>query len=203
MTSMPSDNFIYLNAYKNMNLLSSEFILGLKSGVALANPAICGARLSSGDGKPWYGLYLHATDNNLKVDLRDIRSSISFPSDRSKFKLVVDNPPTSPYTASINNGETTVSQVWTSSRVIPHGMSLFNNIPDGTTQKMSFNYTIKIGEIKFRDYDGVCVGYYIPVTNSAGKIGMYDVVSGKFCTATTATAVTVDNQGCLYTVGNW
>ena len=83
------------------------------------------------------------------------------------------------------------------------GMSLFNNIPKDSTGKMSLNFTIKIGDIKFRDYDGVCVGYYIPVTNSAGKIGMYDVVSEKFYSASNAAAVTVGNSGCYYVVGNW
>lgn len=202
MGSKASSNFIYLNAHGDMNLLSSEFTLGLKPNASIAGPAVCGARLASGDGKPWYGIYLHNNDGDIKVDLRDTRSSLAYPSDRSKFKLVIDNPATYTYTVSTNNGETTVSKVWTNSPEIPYGMSLFNNIPNGTTDPMSFNFTIRIGEIVFRDYEGRCVGYYIPVTYN-GKIGMYDVVAKKFCTAATGSAVTVGNSGCLYKVGNW
>ena len=211
-SSRASSNFIYLNAYDDMNQLSSEFILGVKPGVKdseRGNPAVCGARLGSGEGKPWYAIYMVASTSTatnpdmIHVDLRNVRSYLTYPSNKNKFKLVIDNPQTSPFTATTNNGETSVSQEWTdSSYVIPYGMSLFNNIPNGTEKDMSFNHTTRIGEIKFRDYDGKCVGYYIPVTYG-GKIGMYDVVSRKFCTAETATAVTVGNSGCLYTVGNW
>ena len=68
---------------------------------------------------------------------------------------------------------------------------------------MSLNFTIKIGEIKFRDYDGVCVGYYIPVTNSDGRIGMYDVVNKKFYSSSEAAATADGKSGCYYKVGNW
>ena len=67
---------------------------------------------------------------------------------------------------------------------------------------MSFNFYTRIGETIFRDYDGKCVGYYIPVTYD-NKIGMYDVITNTFCTAETTTAVTVGNSACLYQVGNW
>lgn len=205
------DNFIYLNAYKDMNLLSSEFILGVKPGVdasAQADPAVCGARLGSGEGKPWYAIYMVSSDytvtnpHMIHVDLRKERAYLEYPSNRNKFKLVIDNPQTTTYTVSTNNGETTVSKEWSNSIEIPYGMSLFNNIPNGTEKAMSFNHTTRIGEIKFRDYDGVCVGYYIPVTYN-GKIGMYDVVTDTFCTAKTPSAVTVGTSGCLYKVGNW
>ncbi|MBR5821250.1 MAG: bacterial Ig-like domain-containing protein [Alistipes sp.] len=210
-SSKHRDNFIYLNAYEDMNLLSSEFILGVKPGIkasAQADPAVCGARHASGDGKPWYAVYMVSSTSTatnphmIHVDLRKERAYLEYPSNRNKFKLVIDNPATSPYTVSTNNGETTVSKEWLNTIEIPYGMSLFNNIPHETDKAMSFNYTTRIGEIKFRDYDGVCVGYYIPVTYN-GKIGMYDVVTGTFCTAVTESAVTVSNSGCLYKVGNW
>lgn len=192
-------NFIYLLAYEDMNKLSSEFILGEKPGVTRAGCGVCGARLSMDSGS-WYGLYIK--DTYVNVDLRGGTGMIDHPKDLSKFRLVIDNPPTSPYSASINNGETTMTREWTNSPVINCGMSLFNNIPNGTTSNMSLNFSTLIGEIIFRDYDGVCVGYYIPVTYN-GKIGMYDIISGEFCTAKTASAVTVGNSGCLYKVGNW
>ena len=192
-------NFIYLLAYEDMNKLSSEFILGEKPGVTRAGCGVCGARLSMDSGS-WYGLYIK--DTYVNVDLRGGTGMIDHPKDLSKFRLVIDNPPTSPYSASINNGETTMTREWTDSPVINCGMSLFNNIPNGSTSNMSLNFSTLIGEIIFRDYDGVCVGYYIPVTYN-GKIGMYDIISGEFCTAKTASAVTVGNSGCLYKVGNW
>lgn len=198
-TKAPS-NFIYLNAYEDMNVLSSEFTLGLKPNVSIASPAICGARLASGS-YTWYGLYLN--ENGIRVDLRGGGKVVNFPSNRSKFKLVIDNPETGPYSANINDGETFMTREWTDSPAIPYGMSLFNNIPNGATSGMAFNFSIRIGEIVFRDYEGRCVGYYIPVTNKDNKIGMYDVITGTFCTAKTANAVTVGNSSCLYKVGNW
>ena len=136
------------------------------------------------------------------MDLRGGTGKIDHPKDLSKFRLVIDNPPTSPCSASINNGETTMTREWTDSPVIDCGMSLFNNIPNGSTSNMSLNFSTLMGEIIFRDYDGVCVGYYIPVTYG-GKIGMYDVITNKFCTAETASAVTTSKSSCLYKVGNW
>lgn len=192
-------NFIYLLAYEDMNKLSSEFILGEKPGVTRAGCGVCGARLSMDSGS-WYGLYIKETCVN--VDLRGGTGKIDHPKDLSKFRLVIDNPPTSPCSASINNGETFMTREWTNSPVINCGMSLFNNIPNGSNSTMSFNFSTLIGEIIFRDYDGVCVGYYIPVTYN-GKIGMYDVITGTFCTAKTADAVTVSKSACLYKVGNW
>ena len=192
-------NFIYLLAYEDMNKLSSEFILGEKPGITRAGCGVCGARLSMDSGS-WYGLYIKETCVN--VDLRGGTGKIDHPKDLSKFRLVIDNPPTSPCSASINNGETTMTREWTDSPVINCGMSLFNNIPNGSNSGMSFNFSTLIGEIIFRDYDGVCVGYYIPVTHN-GKIGMYDIISGGFCTAETASAVTDGKSGCLYKVGNW
>jgi hypothetical protein len=182
-----------------MNKLSAEFILGEKPGVTRAGCGVCGARLSM-DGGSWYGLYIKETCVN--VDLRGGTGKIDHPKDLSKFRLVIDNPPTSPCSASINNGETFMTREWTNSPVINCGMSLFNNIPNGSNSTMSFNFSTLIGEIIFRDYDGVCVGYYIPVTYN-GKIGMYDVITGTFCTAKTADAVTVSKSACLYKVGNW
>ena len=195
-----SSYFIYLNAYEDMNLLSSEFILGEKPNVQRANPGVCGARLASGDGYHWYGLYMQ--DDGVRVDLRAGGSKVAYPADRHRFKLVVDNPPTSPCSATINDGEATTTRVWTSSPVIPYAMSLFNNIPNGATSKMAFNFSTRIGDIIFRDYEGRCVGFYVPVTYQ-GKIGMFDVITQTFCTAKTASAVTISNSGCLYKVGNW
>ena len=197
--SKAPSNFIYLLPYTDMNKLSAEFILGEKPGVTRAGCGVCGARLSMDSGS-WYGLYIKETCVN--VDLRGGSGKIDHPKDLSKFRLVIDNPPTSPYSASINNGETTMTHEWTNSPVINCGMSLFNNIPNGSTSAMSFNFSTLIGEIIFRDYDGVCVGYYIPVTYN-GKIGMYDIISDTFCSAKTANAVTVGNSSCLYKVGNW
>ena len=194
------DNFIYLNSYDDMNTLSSEFTLGCKPGVELSTPGVCGARLASGSSTPWYGLYLK--EDGVSVQLRNTTQVVPWPSDTSKFKVTIDNKETSPYRAKINNGSY-VSKEWTApTSVIPYGMSLFNNIPNGSTSNMSFNVQIRIGEIVFRKYDGECVGYYIPVVYE-NKIGMYDVMTQTFCTAKIANAVTLGNSDCLYNVGNF
>lgn len=194
------DNFIYLNAYDDMNTLSSEFTLGCKPGVELSTPGVCGARLASGSSVPWYGLYLK--EDGVSVQLRNTTQIVPWPSDTSKFKVTIDNKETSPYRAKINNGSY-VSKEWTApTSVIPYGMSLFNNIPNGSTSNMSFNIQIRIGEIVLRKYDGECVGYYIPVVFE-NKIGMYDVITQEFYTAKIANAVTLGNSDCLYNVGNF
>ena len=194
------DNFIYLNAYDDMNTLSSEFTLGCKPGVKLSTPGVCGARLASGSSTPWYGLYLK--EDGVSVQLRNTTQVVPWPSDTSKFKVTIDNKETSPYRAKINNGSY-VSKEWTApTSVIPYGMSLFNNIPNGSTSNMSFNIQIRIGEIVLRKYDGECVGYYIPAVYE-NKIGMYDVMTQTFCTAKIANAVTLGDSDCLYNVGNF
>ena len=199
-------NFIYLLPYEDMNQLSVEYNIGNKSNVTPIDGAgLCGARIAAsevGASYPWYGLYIWS--KNINVDVRGSRFTLDYPKDTSKFNIKVINRRESPLTININNGEIVKDFTWNADKVdvIPLGMSLFNNIPNGTTSNMSFNFFTRIGEIIFRDYDGKCVGYYIPVTYD-NKIGMYDVITNTFCTAETIAAVTVGNSACLYQVGNW
>ena len=76
-------------------------------------------------------------------------------------------------------------------------MSLFNNIPHGTTSNMYLHYSARIGTIIFRKANGECVGYYVPVVYD-NKIGMYDAITQTFCTAEDTTATTVGASTCLY-----
>lgn len=195
-----SSNFIYLNAYEDHNVLSMEAIIGEKSGVTPAAAGIMGARLASGDDYPYYGLYFK--DDAFYVYMRNEPVAIPYPASRGKYKLVIDNPETSPITARINDG-VPVTKDWTApTSVIPYGMSLFNNIPHGTTSGMKVNVSARIGDIIHRKPNGECVGYYTPVVYD-NKIGMYDQVTKQFYTAATANAVTISNSNCLYSVGNW
>lgn len=194
-------SFIYLKAYEDMNVLSMEADLGSKPNVTTRDGAgLMGARLASGDGYPYYAVYW--PDNaSMWVGARNKKCTCALPNEATEVKLVVNNPATSPFSVKVNDGAA-VECAWTNSPVIPHGMCLFNNIPDGSTSTFYINRHVRIGDILFRNADGECVGYYTPVTYD-GKIGMYDQISKAFYTAETAAAVTVGNSGCLYAVGNW
>lgn len=196
-----SSSFIYLKAYEDMNVLSMEATLGSKPNTTTRDGAgLMGARLASGDGYPYYAVYW-PNNESMWVGARNKKCDCSLPTDITKVKLGVDNPATSPFSVKVNNGAA-VECAWTDSPVIPHGMCLFNNIPDGSTSTFYINRHVRIGDILFRSADGECVGYYTPVTYD-GKIGMYDQISKAFYTAETAAAVTVGNSGCYYAVGNW
>lgn len=201
-TSKAPSYFIYLTADEDWNRLSLECYIGKRPEVTHeSGSGLFGARLASSENaNPWYGIYVPV--ENVHVDARNKNINIPYPSDKSKFKVTLDNRQTSPMYASVNDG-TPVTAEWTTSDVINVPMSLLNNIPDGSTTNMNFNYYFRIGEMKFRDYEGRCVYYYIPVTDSSNKIGMYDVINQRFCTAATAAAVTIGNSGCVHAVGNW
>lgn len=194
--------YIYLTADEDWNRLSMECYIGKRPNVTHASGSgLFGARLASSDNSnPWYGMYVPT--EHIRVDARNTNVVIPYPSDKSKIKVVLDNRQTSPMYASANDGAV-VEHAWTKSDVINVPMSLLNNIPNGSTTNMNFNIYFRIGEMKFRDYDGRCVYYYIPVVDSSNKIGMFDVINQRFCTAATAAAVTIGNSSCVHEVGNW
>ena len=201
-TAKAPSNFIYLTADEDWNRLSLECFIGKRPEITHASSSgLFGARLASSENaNPWFGLYVPV--ESIRVDARNVLNKVPYPSDMSKMKVTLDNRPTSPMYASVNDGEPVATE-WTTSDVINVPMSLFNNIPDGSTTNMNFNIYFRIGEMKFRDYDGKCVYYYIPVTDSSKKIGMFDVINQRFCTAATAAAVTVGNSSCVHAIGNW
>ena len=191
-----------MTADEDGNRLSLECFIGKRPEVTHASGSgLFGARLASSENdNPWFGLYVPV--ENVRVDARGVMNKVPYPSDMSKMKVTLDNRPTSPMYASVNDGEPVATE-WTTSDVLNVPMSLLNNIPDGSTTNMNFNIYFRIGEMKFRDYDGRCVYYYIPVTDSSKKIGMFDVINQRFCTAATTAAVTVGNSSCVHAVGNW
>ena len=201
-TSKAPSYYIYLPADEDWNRLSLECYIGKRPEVThTSGSGLFGARLASSDNSnPWYGMYVPV--ENVRVDARNSNLSIPYPSDMSKFKVTLNNKQTSPMYGSVNDGEP-IAKEWTTSDVINEKMSLFNNIPAGSTTNMNFNYFFRIGEMKFRDYDGQCIYYYIPVTNSSKQIGMYDVINQRFATAETTEAVTIGNSNCVHAVGNW
>lgn len=190
------NSFIYLNTQEDYNALSMEVTLGEKPNLTISGAGIMGARPASGG---YYALYFR--DNGLQASLRGVNVTAPYPTSRAKYTVVVDNPETSPVSMNINNGNPVTAE-WTAPNVITGTMSLFNNIPHGSTAKLYINHTVRIGDIIHRKANGECVGYYTPVVYD-NKIGMYDQVSKQFYTAKTTTAVTVGNSGCLYEVGNW
>lgn len=195
-------NFIYLSEYEDYNVLSMEANIGHKPSSGSDTSATLGARLASGDGINYYAIYWTSGSGEIKIRLRNTTFVYPVATSDKFAKIVVNNKETSPLTIRVNDGAER-EYAWTGSYVIPHPMCLFNNIPDGSTSSYYINRDSQIGEIRFRDYDGRCVGYYIPVVSADSKIGMYDVISQKFYTAKTASAVTTTNSGCYYSVGNW
>lgn len=194
-------NFIYLNEYEDYNTLSMEAIIAHKANTVGDEAGILGARLESGSGINYYAIYWKAGSGTVNVRLRNMTCAYTVPTTTKKATIVVDNPSTSPLTVKINDGEA-VKYNWTDSLVIPHPMSLFNNLPHGSTSTYYINRDSQIGDLVFRKENGECVGYYTPVVYD-GKIGMYDQISKTFYTAVTASAVTISNSACLYSVGNW
>ena len=197
----PTSKFIYLPAYDDYNSLSMEVTMGQKSNVSkLSSPGILGARLGTGTGYPYYAVYVNSTE--VKFMLRDVSVSVPVPASLSKFNVKINNQSTSPANVQINNG-TPTEVIWAGSpRTLNVGMSLFNNIPNGTSDGMYINYSARIGDIIFRNANGTCVGYFTPVTQN-GIIGMYDQISQTFYTATDTTVVDSTASTSLYSVGNW
>lgn len=189
-------SFIYLNTQEDYNALSMEVTLGEKPNLKISGAGILGARPASGK---YYALYFK--DAGLRADLRGVNVTAPYPTSRLKYTAKLDNPETSPASLRINNGEP-VTVEWAEPSVISGTMSLFNNIPYGSTAKLYINHTVRIGDIIHRKANGECVGYYTPVVYE-GRIGMYDQVSKEFYSSSTASATTVSNSGCYYSVGNW
>ena len=192
------EKFIFLNDQVDHNTLSMEITLGEKPNVTRANAGSLGARTTS-SGVNYYGVYMR--DDGIYAYARGKLAIVPYPGLTTQFKLVVDNPETSPFSARVNDGAI-VTKEWTDSPEIPYGFSLFNNVPRDSTSALYINHSVRIGDIILRKADGECVGYYTPAVNN-NKIGMYDQVTKQFYTASTANAVTVGNSACLYAVGNW
>lgn len=196
-----SSNFIHLNTYEDYNTLSMEAYIGQKANAVQDNAGILGARLASGSGVNYYALYWTADSGTVNVRMRNKTCAYSVPTSTLKAKIIVNNPSTSPLTVQINDGVVT-SYDWTDSLVIPHPMTLFNNLPYGSTETYYINRDAQIGDLVFRKENGECVGYYTPVVYE-GRIGMYDQISKQFYTSSAVNATTVGNSGCYYAVGNW
>lgn len=194
-------NFIYLNGYEDYNTLSMEAIIAHKANTTGDEAGILGTRLESGSGINYYAIYWKAGSGTVNVRLRNKTYAYTVPTTTKKATIIVDNPSTSPLTVKINDGEA-VEYNWTDSLVIPHPMSLFNNLPHGSTATYYINRDSQIGDLVFRKENGECVGYYTPVVYD-GRIGMYDQISKEFYTSAIESATTVGNSGCYYAVGNW
>lgn len=195
-------NFIVLNSQEDMNSLSVEIYLARKN--ITANPGFLGARAV--DYFPSVSFYCPAQNNDyLRFTIRGVQTAthIDLATDRAT-KVEIINPNSSPAYWRLNNGALHEIE-WENSVVNPYGLCLFNNIPQeglSPTATWDICQSAIIGDIILRKADGECVGYYLPCVYS-GKIGMYDIISETFYTATTAAAVTISNSGCLYAVGNW
>lgn len=201
-STIAQTSFIWLPALENINTLSFEGVFGQKPGTTNGTTGVFGARPSTGLG---YAFYWNGTaDDPAYVYLRGTKINIPSIKDVDKIKLTIDNPTEGPYVVKIDD-EVVGTGNWTSENDvdITRQISLFNNIPEGNSEKMYIHWTVRIGEMKFTNANGECVAHFVPCTNSANKIGMYDVIGQQFHTASTASAVTVGNSGVLYTVGKW
>lgn len=196
--SASPSSFIKLNDQTDLNELSLSVKLAIK-GTAQQDPAILGVRNESN----WLtsmSLYCSAA-NGISGALRgaEYYTGEYLTSTPIVFELV--NPAVSPAYWRIDGGE--LHEIpWTTTFAIPHGFFLFNNIQYNGTAKMGIHKEVRIGDLILRKADGECVGYYIPSVYN-NKIGMYDIISEAFYTASTAAAVTIGDSGCLYSVGDW
>lgn len=202
------ENFIILPTPDEINTLSLEQTIGQKPSTTNATIGIWGARPVSGTGSGMgYCIYWNGTDDApFYVRVRDVQCNIPEAKDLEKIKLVIDNKQTSPYDVYING--TKYSKEWTVANDVLLDSSntritLFNNIPYGNTAGMYINFTVRLGAMLFRNYEGECVAYFVPCTDASKRIGMYDVVSKTFYTASKAASVTVGNSAVLYEIKNW
>lgn len=198
------ENFIILPTPDEINTLSLEQTIGQKPNATNAAIGIWGARPASGMG---CCIYWNGTDSDpFNVRVRNVQLNVPEAKDLEKIKLVIDNKQSSPYDVYVNG--TKYSKEWTVANDVLLDSSntritLFNNIPYGNTAGMYINFTVRLGAMLFRNYEGECVAYFVPCTDESKRIGMYDVVSKTFYTASKAAAVTVGNSGVLYQVANW
>ena len=200
-SKVTKDSFIYLKAYDDMNQLSMDVTLGKKPNITTLDGAgVMGSRPASGEGINYYAVYWNEF-TQIWVGARNKKCTYAIPSDTEIAKIKVVNPAISPLTIKINNGEQQ-QYAWTSSTYLPYAMSLFNNVPNGSTQSFYVNRDTRISDIIFRKESGECVGYYVPVVYE-NKIGMYDLISKAFYTAEKESVVTLGNSACLYNIANW
>ena len=198
--------FIKLPDQTDMNALSMELRMAVRVRSTSSYDLIGVRNDTSFDNS--YSVYINA-DSSLYGKARGITWHSIYPSgDESTpialdtpFILKVDNPSTSPYIVSVDD-VCTKSFDWDSTFTIPHGMFLFGNMQYNRSTNFNMEPWASLGDIVLRKADGECVGYYVPTVYS-GKIGVYDIVTETFYTASTASAVTVNDSGCLYNVGNW
>lgn len=198
------ENFIVLPTPNAMNTLSLETTLGQKPNIDNATIGLFGARPADNMG---YCVYWNGTDDApFYVRVRNTQCNIPAAKDLEKIKLVIDNKPTSPYDVYINGEK--YSKEWEAANDVELNSSntritLFNNIPYGNTAGMYIHFTLRLGDMLFRNADGECVAYFTPCTDANKRIGMYEQISKTFYTASKTAAVTVGNSGVLYQVGNW
>ena len=201
-SSIAQENFIFLPVLENINTLSFEGRFGQKPNTDNGTTGVFGARPAEGLG---YSMYWNGTDSDpFYVYARGGTVKSDVPKDIDYMYLVIDNPETSPYTVMVNN-EIIGTGNWTPETDVNINttISLFNSIPEGNTGNMYLHWTVRIGDMMFRNSNGECVAYFTPCTDVDKRIGMYDQISKTFYTASKTAAVTIGNSGVLYTVGNW
>lgn len=197
-SSVNKNSFIWLNDQADLNELSLETKIAAK-GTTQHTPALFGVRNST-DWMTSYSVYCNPTQG-VAGALRGVAWETGYFLNQTPTVFEILNPATSPAYWRINRGE--LHEIpWDSTFVIPHGFSILHSLPYNLSGKQYINYYARVGYIILRKNDGECVGYYVPVVHN-GIIGMYDIVSEQFYTAATASAVTISDSGCLYSVGNW
>lgn len=200
-------NFIILNDQPDMNVLSLEVLVAKKSGIYNSS-GFLGVRNESGwltsysaYGTATAGEYEGVSGYGIQIALRGVHITGEHELTETPSKIEIINPSTSPITLKANDS-TIATLPWETTFTIPHGLFILTNGQYNSASNMTLNCAARIGHIILRKNTGECAGYYIPCVHD-GKIGVYDLVSEAFYTASTASAVTISNSGCLYSVGNW
>lgn len=200
-TNIPKARWIELRKYDNLNAISCEIEAQSDSLYTGTRPAMIGRRSASGYASSFafyagsnssiLGGHLHGTEINQGPSfLQDVRNVIKY-----------TNTSASPSNLKVNDGEA-VSVVWANNDTLNLAPVLFGNPVNDSNTDLSGSH--RIGYIKIFDLSGDMIGYYIPVVRNVDNvIGMYDVITQTFYTASTSSYATVGNSNCIYQVGEW
>ena len=200
-TNIPKARWIELKKYDNLNAISCEIEAQSDSLYTGTRPAMIGRRSASGYASSFafyaassssiLGGHLHGAEINQGPSfLQDVRNIIKY-----------TNTSASPSSLKVNNGEA-VSVVWANNDTLNLAPVLFGNPVNDSNTDLSGSH--RIGYIKIFDLSGDMIGYYIPVVRNVDNvIGMYEVVTQTFYTASTSSYATVGNSNCIYQVGEW
>lgn len=196
--SAPAAAWIQLGTIQNINQYSVEFWYKAAAGHT-DGAAIWGGRVSSPASNTFS---FYANTNALTINAHGWAGTAIPAADDVVHHVNYVNAATSPSSASVDDGSP-VDVVWKNTDDLTLSPTILTNYTEGGTSSGVAMY-IEQGRIIFRNMAGTKTGDFIPVVRDADNvIGVWDVVSQTFHTASTTSYATIGNSSQRYSVGNW